>query len=163
MTHAMSSLNEWLPGASKLCQTGRLPCGMPRLGCSVIIAPGLNRLMARGSDTDRTFWQSGMRDGIYQVDFRSGRPEGYGIAMVREGLFRGLDHERTYYGQLQVIDHRISGDIRSQKYLNKPKLTTGQSQLKLDGTENDLGFKALQEHLVSGVRHRVIAKWIAPL
>jgi hypothetical protein len=31
-----------------------------------------------------------MKDGIYRVDFGSGRPEGKGIAMLSGGVFKGL-------------------------------------------------------------------------
>ena len=91
-----------------------------------------------------------MRGGIYRVDFKSGQPEGDGIAVVRKGVLRGLDQECVYSGVFTATeDGRISCRVQSERHPAYGRQSVGiqaisvmtTAILKLVGTETENGFR----------------------
>ena len=91
-----------------------------------------------------------IRGGIYRVDFKSGRPEGDGIAVIRKGVLRGLDQECVYSGVFTPIgDGRIACRVQSERHPTYGRQSVGMQAtwamtraiLKLVGTETENGFQ----------------------
>ena len=118
---------------------------------------------------ERTRWSilEPMRDGIYKVDFKVGRPEGHGIAMVRNGVFRGIDQTHVYVGQFDKRGEKLSGRIAVTMYTS-PRAPAvfymSDYTLKLNGEESETGF-VLSGHSEADARsrHECKGKWIAEL
>ena len=107
-----------------------------------------------------------MRDGIYRVDFKPGYPNGYGIAMVRSGVFKGVDQDRVYFGEFTVREGRITGHIGFQQYLTRlqPSFGISGSTVNLEGRETENGFELTGESEVEPKsRYRIHGKRIADL
>jgi hypothetical protein len=95
-----------------------------------------------------------MRDGIYRVDFKSGQPEGDGIAVVPKGVLRGLDQECVYSGVFTATgDGRIACRLQSEPHPRYGRQSVGMQAtlamtsaiLKLVGTETRNGFQLFGE------------------
>lgn len=113
-----------------------------------------------------------MRDGIYEVDFKSGRPEGIGIAMLVDGIFKGLDQSHVYYGDFTVREGQLSIRLETYQYStpvqgpsHMPAAASGRrSVLKLRGKEADNRFEVVGEAEGNpGSRYEFNGKWIADL
>jgi hypothetical protein len=105
-----------------------------------------------------------MRDGIYKVDFRSGRPEGRGVAMLSGGVFRGIDQKCVYFGELEILNGRANGLIECQQYKRERGMSVRSGKLKLEAVEANDGFKGFTESEAdSGSRQGVFATWIDEL
>ena len=107
-----------------------------------------------------------MRDGIYRVDFISGRPETYGTAMVRGGLFKGIDEDRGFTGNLEVTEGAVRGQItfRDASAQVRPSFSVAADTGEFKGVETPDGFE------ISGMSEREARKeyklraaWIAEL
>jgi len=107
-----------------------------------------------------------MRDGIYRIDFRSGRPEGKGIAMLRGALFKGRDEDHGYTGDLEVAEGRVSGYItfRDTSAQAQPSFVICSDTVEFKGVETPDGFE------ISGMsetearkEYKIRAAWIAEL
>ena len=93
-----------------------------------------------------------MRDGIYRVDFKPGRPEGNGIAMISDGTFKGLDQSHFYFGSIEDqggnLIARLNMSIYEPSTSGAPpasgmKEAAGMKEapvLKLNGKETREGF-----------------------
>ena len=95
-----------------------------------------------------------IRAGIYRVDFNSGPPEGDGIAVIRKGVLRGLDHECVYSGTFTSTgDGRIACRVQSERHPTYGRRSAGtqaisamtRAILKLVGTETENGFQMFGE------------------
>ena len=91
-----------------------------------------------------------MKDGIYRVDFKTGRPEGDGVAVIRKGVLRGLDQECVYSGVFTAIgDGRIACRVHTERHPTYGRQSSGMQAtsamiraiLKLVGTETENGFQ----------------------
>jgi len=105
-----------------------------------------------------------MRDGIYRVDFISGRPETYGIAMLRGGLFKGIDEGRGFTGNLEVTEGAVRGKITFRDAQVQPSFSVAADDVEFKGIETPDGFE------ISGMSEREARKeyklratWIAEL
>jgi hypothetical protein len=113
-----------------------------------------------------------MRDGIYKVDFRSGRPEGNGIAMISNGVFRGLDQTHVYCREFTARQGRVNIRVQTSQYstpvqgpAHMPTAASGaRAPLRLAGRETEDGFELSGEsEASSGGRYEFEGKWIAEL
>ena len=88
-----------------------------------------------------------MKDGIYRVDFSSGRPEGKGIAMLRGGIFKGIDQDHGCTGPLEATEGWVSGHITFRGYSSQTlrqkqaSFSIRSETVLLRGTENSDGFE----------------------
>jgi hypothetical protein len=105
-----------------------------------------------------------MRDGIYRVDFRSGRPEDKGIAMLRAGLFKGLDQDHGYTGNLEAAEGRVSGYITFRDSSAQRSLEISSDTVEFKGVENLDGFEISGMSETQARReYKIRATWIAEL
>jgi hypothetical protein len=106
-----------------------------------------------------------MRDGIYRVDFRSGRPEGKGIAMLRAGLFKGLDQDHGYTGNLEAAEGRVSGYITFRDYSEQTQesFCIRAETVQFKGIENPGGFEISGPSEAEPKTYKILATWIADL
>jgi len=106
-----------------------------------------------------------MKDGIYRVDFKTGRPEGDGIAVIRKDVLRGLDQECVYSGAFTSTGNgRIACRVQSERHPTYGRRSAGMQAtsamtraiLKLVGTETENGFQLFGESEASPRGHHEI-------
>ena len=107
-----------------------------------------------------------MRDGIYRVDFISGRPETQGIAMLRAGLFKGINEDRGFTGSLGVTEGAVRGQItfRDASAQVPPSFSVAADDVGFKGVETPDGFDihGMSER-EARKEYKLRATWIAEL
>jgi hypothetical protein len=114
-----------------------------------------------------------IRDGIYRVDFKSKRPEGDGIPVIRKGVLRGLDRECVYSGVFTPMgDGRIACRVQSERHPTYGRrsvdmqATSAKTRAisRLVGTETENGFHLSAESEAGrGSHHEIRGTLVAEL
>jgi hypothetical protein len=108
-----------------------------------------------------------MRDGIYKVDFGSGKPDGRGIAMFSDGKFTGIDRTHIYVGHIDGDGEQLSGFVDKSNYPKtgmQTAVTYRDAKLKLNGRQNQKGeFELSGESERSGGRLKFTGERVADL
>jgi hypothetical protein len=106
-----------------------------------------------------------IRDGIYRVDFKSGRQSGDGIAVIRKGVLKGLDQECVYSAVFTLIgDGRVACRVGSERHPAYGRRSVGmrgtsattRAILRLVGTRTENGFQLFGESEVGPRRGYVM-------
>jgi hypothetical protein len=121
-------------------------------------------MVACGSPSTQT---ERMRDGIYKVDFGSGKPDGKGIAMFSDGKFTGIDRTHIYIGHIDGDGEQLSGFVDKSNYPKtgmQTAVTYRDAKLKLNGKQNEKGeFELSGESERSGGPLKFIGERVADL
>ena len=85
-----------------------------------------------------------MKDGIYRVDFNVANESAKGIAMLSNGVFKGVDQTHVYSGTFASKDGKISGKMTSIKYpsLEHDYVSIKGGEFVVTGKEEEGAFEA---------------------
>jgi hypothetical protein len=85
-----------------------------------------------------------MKDGIYRVDFNVANERAKGIAMLSNGVFKGVDQTHVYSGTLASKDGKISGKMTSINYtsLEHDYVSIKGGEIVFTGKEEEGAFEA---------------------
>jgi hypothetical protein len=85
-----------------------------------------------------------MKDGIYRVDFNVANESARGIAMLRNGVFKGIDQTHVYSGTFASKDGQISGKMTSIEYasLGRDYVSIKGGEFIVTGKEEEGAFEA---------------------